>query len=544
MTSKVTLRAAAALVALAGILAACDAAQQGTTQDRADAAQRGVSENRAGLSATAPQRLAASPQPASPFIAGENRERYQALEENTVKQVAEAPVSTFSVDVDTGSYSNVRRLLESGTVPPHDAVRIEELVNYITYDYQGPRRPEQPFAVNAEVARTPWNADTYLLRIGIRGYDIERAERPPANLVFLVDGSGSMASEDKLPLVVKSLRMLTRQLTAEDRISIVVYAGAAGMVLEPTPGDHRAKIFDALGRLEAGGRTAGEAGIKLAYELAEANKIDGGINRVILATDGDFNVGVSDVRALKDLIVRKRKSGITLTTLGFGTGNYNEALMEQMADVGNGNYAYIDRLSEARKVLVNEMDSTLFTIAKDVKIQIEFNPAVVAEYRLIGFENRLLKREDFNTDRVDAGDIGAGHTVTALYEIALADSAGRQIEPLRYAVPKRVAHDPRAKEFAFLKLRYKLPDEDDSRLIEEPLARSMIDGAGGETSDDFRFAACVAAFGQLLRGGRYTNGYSYDDVAALARRSRGEDRHGYRAQFLTMVDLAKGLDGS
>ena len=526
-----TITTAAALIALAGLVAACGTAQTETTAGapplRIDIA-RGY--------------LAAPYVP--PPAAALDRERYQALDENPVKRVAEAPVSTFSVDVDTGAYSNVRRFLDSGRMPPRDAVRIEELVNYFSYDYRGPGEAERPFALAAEVAPTPWNEDTYLLRVGLRGFDLERSERPAANLVFLVDVSGSMASQDKLPLVIQSLKMLSNELTAEDSISIVVYAGAAGAVLEPTPGDERAVIHSALERLRAGGSTAGEAGIRLAYDFAEQARIEGGVNRVILATDGDFNVGVADVEALKDLVVRKRKTGITLTTLGFGTGNYNEALMEQIANVGNGNYAYIDRLSEARKVLVNEMDATLFTIAKDVKIQIEFNPAIVGEYRLIGFENRLLKREDFRNDTVDAGDIGAGHTVTALYELALVSSPGLRVGPLRYAPALKPTYDPRAAEFAFLKLRYKLPQETESRLIEEPLPRSLIQTAERTASDDFRFAAAVAAFGQLLRGGDYTNSYSYDDVLALARPARGEDRFGYRAEFLTLVDLAKGLDPS
>lgn len=324
----------------------------------------------------------------------------------------------------------------------------------------------------------------------------------------------------------------------------MVYAGAAGAVLEPTPGDERAEIRASLERLRAGGSTAGAAGIRLAYDFAEKAWIEGGINRVIMATDGDFNVGVADVEALKDLIVRKRKTGIALTVLGFGTGNYHEALMEQIADVGNGNYAYIDRLAEARKVLVREMSSTLFTIAKDVKIQIEFNPAVVGEYRLIGFENRLLAREDFRNDKVDAGDIGAGHTVTALYEMALVDGLGLRIDPLRYQAKVAPTYDPRAAEFAMLKLRYKLPEEDESRLIEAPLERALLESAGREPSTDFRFAAAVSAFGQILRDGSYTNGFGYGDVQVLAREAKGEDRFGYRAGFLELVELAKDLDPS
>jgi Ca-activated chloride channel family protein len=473
-----------------------------------------------------------------------DREAYQHLEDNPVKRVAEAPVSTFSVDVDTGAYANMRRFLNDGRLPPHDAVRIEELINYFSYDYPGPANSQRPFEVTTEVAATPWNPDTYLLHIGIKGYEVPRTKRPPANLVFLVDVSGSMQPRDKLPLLVKALRLLTGELTAEDRVSIAVYAGAAGAVLEPTPGDEKRKITAALNKLSAGGSTAGAAGIRLAYDMAQDAFIDGGINRVILATDGDFNVGVADVEALKDLVERNRATGITLTTLGFGTGNYNEALMEQIADVGNGNYAYIDSLKEARKVLVTELSSTLHTIAKDVKVQIEFNPAVVAEYRLIGYENRVLRREDFRNDKVDAGDIGAGHTVTALYEIALAGGKGERIDPLRYGEAAPVEAPAPGGEFAFLKLRYKLPEEDASRLIEVPLASAMLDGATDRPSEAFRFVAAVAAFGQLLRGGTYTGEFAYVDVEALARDARGADAHGYRAEFLGLVQLAGSLNGS
>lgn len=471
-------------------------------------------------------------------------EKYQPIEANPVRLAAEHPVSTFSIDVDTGSYSNVRRLLNAGELPPANAVRVEEMINYFDYDYARPSGRDTPFAVTTEVTRTPWNPDSYLLQVGIKGYDIDRASRPPANLVFLIDVSGSMHSSEKLPLLVQSLKMLADQLTAADRIAIVTYSGRAGVALEPTPGDQRARIRAALDGLQAGGGTAGGEGVLRAYQLAEQARIEDGVNRVLLATDGDFNVGVSDVGQLKDLIAAKRDTGITLTTLGFGTGNYNEALMEQVADVGNGNYAYIDGLAEARKVLVNEMASTLFAIARDVKIQVEFNPAAVAEYRLIGFENRLLKREDFNNDRVDAGDIGAGHTVTALYEIV--PVGGRTgVDPLRYGNAAAAPATPDTAEFAYLKLRYKLPGQGDSILMQQPLAASRLTRAGaGMPSADLRFAASVAAFGQILRGGKYTGDFDYDDVLDLARDARGDDPFGYRAGFLTLVDLAKGLDGS
>ena len=469
-----------------------------------------------------------------------NRENYAHFDDNGIKRVAETPVSTFSIDVDTGSYSNVRRMLNNGQLPVDDAVRVEELINYFSYDYTSPGSSNEAFAVTTELGATPWNPDTHLLHVGIRGYDIARDTLPASNLVFLVDVSGSMNSADKLGLLKSALKLLGKQLRAEDRISIVVYAGASGIVLEPVAGDETAKISQALDTLTAGGRTNGAAGIRTAYQLAQQSFIKNGINRVILATDGDFNVGTVNFEALKDLIEEKRKSGISLTTLGFGTGNYNDHLMEQLADAGNGNYAYIDTLNEAQKVLVDEMSSTLHTIASDVKIQIEFNPAVVAEYRLIGYENRSLKREDFNNDNVDAGEIGAGHTVTALYEIGLVDS-NKRIDPLRYsttaAIP--VAHN---NEIALLRLRYKQPGNDTSSLIERPILVTEIEKRVDRTSDSFRFAASVAGFGQLLRGGKHTEDFAYDDVLELARNSRGHDPFGYRGEFLSLVNLAKTLE--
>lgn len=473
-----------------------------------------------------------------------DREKYQKTEINPIKRVAEAPVSTFSVDVDTGSYTNVRRFLNAGRLPPVAAVRIEEMVNYFKYDYRLPEDKTTPFAVHTEVMKSPWNANTYLVKVGVKGYNVPRTERPAANLVFLVDVSGSMSSPDKLPLLVASLKMLTQNLTANDRVSLVVYSGAAGVVLEPTAGNEQATIVAALDRLRAGGSTAGGAGIKLAYAMAQKAFIKGGTNRVIVATDGDFNVGVANIDALKDLVTRYRKTGVTLTALGFGRGNYNEHLMEQIANVGNGNYAYIDNLSEAKKVLVDDMTGTLFTIAKDVKIQVEFNPAVVGEYRLIGYENRMLKREDFRNDKVDAGEIGAGHTVTAIYEIALKDGKGLRMRPLRYGGGSGKGANGKGAadtaEFAHLRLRYKLPNGMKSRLIEVPLRTSAIADAG-EGSTDFRFAAAVAAYGQLLRGGKYTEGYTYSQVLSLAKSGLGADKYGYRRGFVQLVELARGL---
>ncbi|THB65446.1 MAG: VWA domain-containing protein [Desulfovibrio sp.] len=472
----------------------------------------------------------------------EDREQYQEIEQNPIIRVSESPVSTFSIDVDTGAYSNVRRFLNNGQLPRKDAVRVEELINYFSYDYPLPENREVPFRVNVEIAPTPWNPDTLLLMIGIKGYEIERAERPPSNLVFLLDVSGSMNDPDKLPLLKSAFSLLSGQLTENDRVSIVVYAGAAGVILEPTPGNEEAQITAALNRLSAGGSTAGGEGIELAYAMARQAYIEGGINRILLATDGDFNVGTTNFEALLDMVERERESGVSLTTLGFGQGNYNEQLMEQLADAGNGNYAYIDTLSEANKVLVTEMSSTLFTIAKDVKIQIEFNPAVVAEYRQIGYENRQLLEEDFANDAVDAGDIGAGHTVTALYEIALVGGGGERLEPRRYDdnQPAELESDF-SNELAFLKLRYKLPESDTSTLMETPLTTDMIQSEVSSASLNYRWAAAVAAFAELLRDGRYTGDWTYDQVLELARTARGDDPFGYRGEFLNLVNLAKSL---
>ena len=469
-----------------------------------------------------------------------NRENYVHFKDNPLKRVSEQPVSTFSIDVDTGAYSNARRILRAGGLPVKDSVRVEEFINYFAYDYPTPKDRSRPFNVVTELGPNPWNADTQLLHIGIKGYEVPRSQIPATNLVFLVDVSGSMRSDDKLGLLKTSLKMLTGQLRREDRISIVVYAGASGVVLEPVSGREKARIVAALDSLSAGGSTNGGAGIRLAYAMAEQAFVEGGINRVLLATDGDFNVGTTNFEALKDLVEEKRKTGISLTTLGFGTGNYNDHLMEQLADVGNGNYAYIDTLNEARKVLVEQMSATLQTIAKDVKIQIEFNPDAVAEYRLIGYENRILAREDFNNDKIDAGEIGAGHTVTAVYEIAFAGGKGQRVDPLRYQAGARVA-EKQATELAFLRLRYKAPDGDKSKLIERPIAKTTLKRDLADTSEGFRFAAAVAGFGQLLRGGAYMDEFGYDDVRLLANNARGRDPFGYRGEFVSLVNLAQSL---
>jgi Ca-activated chloride channel family protein len=476
-----------------------------------------------------------------------NRENYAHFDNNPVIRVTENPVSTFSIDVDTGSYTNVRRMLRQGQMPVKDAVRVEEFINYFNYEYAAPDSLDHPFNVITELGPSPWNANTHLLHIGIKAYEVASEQLPPSNLVFLVDVSGSMRSPDKLQLLVNSLKLLVNNMRDEDSIALVVYAGASGVVLEPTSGQYKAKITAALDSLTAGGSTNGGAGIRLAYAKAQEAFIENGINRVILATDGDFNVGTVSFEALIDLVEKRRKTGINLTTLGFGSGNYNDRLMEQLADKGNGNYAYIDSLNEAQKVLVNEMSSTLQAVAKDVKIQLEFNPAVVAEYRLIGYENRALRREDFNNDKIDAGEIGAGHTVTALYEVALVDangsSKGAYMDELRYG-KKADREQPFVNEMALLRLRYKKPKEDNSQLIETPVSKTQLIANLAQTSSRYRFAASVAAFGQILRGGDFTQTFALDDVMELARQSRGNDAWGYRSEFLNMVNLAKSLQRS
>jgi Ca-activated chloride channel family protein len=486
---------------------------------------------RSDVTNSLPQLRYAPPQPfqASP----ENRERYAGREVSSVLAVADQPVSTFSVDVDTGAYSNVRRMLNQGQMPPEGAVRTEELINYFRYDYPLPNDRSRPFSVSADMTTTPWNPETRLLRVGLRGYDLPRSQRPAANLVFLVDVSGSMNSPDKLPLVQCSLALLADRLSPRDRVSIVVYAGAAGVVLNPT--SNRDAIVESLKNLSAGGSTAGAQGIQLAYDVARRNMIDGGINRVVLATDGDFNVGTTNNEALINLVERQRADGITLTTLGFGTGNYNEAMMEQIADHGNGNYAYIDSPREAQKVLEDELSSTLFTIAHDVKIQVEFNPTYVSEYRLIGYENRALREEDFDNDAVDAGDIGAGHQVTAIYEVVPVGGMG-WLPQRRYEGNQRRAMGDENGELAFLRLRYKLPGQDQSRLIEQPVRAGLIRNARAP-SGDTAFAVAVAAYGQLLRGDTNLNGFTFADTRNLAE--RGDNGTYWRREFVGLTQLAE-----
>lgn len=493
-----------------------------------------------------PNRMAIAPMAATsmgmpaPYPEFVDNENYQKIDANGAILTTENPVSTFSIDVDTGSYANVRRILKEGRLPPHDAVRIEELINYFSYDDPAPKN-EEPFLVSSEIAPTPWNEHTHLLRVALKAMQADKEDLPPSNLVFLLDVSGSMSSPNKLPLLKRSLKLLIPQLREQDKVSIVVYAGASGVVLEPTNGDQHATIELALDKLSSGGSTHGSAGIKLAYAKAKESFIEDGINRVILATDGDFNVGTVNHEALINLIEQKREQGISLTTLGFGHGNYNDKLAEQLADHGNGNHAYIDSLLEAQKVLVEEMGGTLQTVAKDVKIQIEFNPANVKEYRLIGYENRALKREDFNNDKVDAGEIGAGHSVVALYEIALSDSQGGWLDPLRYAKTKPTTADI-SNELAFVKLRFKEPNGSNSKLMSFPLLKKQIHDKLSASSNDLRFSAAVSAFGQKLRGGQYLNNFDYSAIENLARDSRGSDNKGYRSAFLQLVSLANSLD--
>ncbi len=473
------------------------------------------------------------------FLSKANNEKYNHQKNNGILMVNEQPVSTFSVDVDTASYANIRRVLNQGSLPQHDAVRVEELINYFSYDYPAPTK--QPFSVYSEIGPSPYNADKHLLHIGIKGKSVAADSRPAANLVFLIDVSGSMNQANKIGLLKNALKMLTNQLSQQDSVAIVVYAGAAGTVLNPTKGDNKQAIIDALAKLTAGGSTNGGEGIEAAYRLAQQSFIKGGINRIMLATDGDFNVGTTNNQALKNLIESKRKSGIDLSILGLGTGNYNDELMQQLAQNGNGNAYYIDTLNEARKVLVEELSSTLLTIAKDVKIQVEFNPQLVSEYRLIGYETRALNREDFNNDKVDAGDIGAGHTVTAIYEISLTGSSNKANDPLRYKSNSNKSVKTHSDELAFLRLRYKAPTEQESQLIEIAINKKQIVDELDKTSNNYQFSAAVAGFAQLLRGGINLSTMELDNIILLAQQGKGEDTHGYRAEFINMVKLAQAL---
>lgn len=480
------------------------------------------------------------------FSGNFNTEGYEQIIENPYQKVSDNPLSTFSIDVDAASYSNVRRMINNGQLPPPGAVRIEEMVNYFTYQYPQPQGND-PFSVNTEMAACPWNNKHKLALIGLQGKTITYQTLPATNLVFLVDVSGSMIEPNKLPLVQASLALLVDQLRPQDRVSLVAYAGNAGLVLPSTSGENKIKIKEAINQLEGGGSTAGGEGIQLAYKIALQNFVTGGNNRVILCTDGDFNVGLSSDDELENLIEKERASGVYLTVLGYGTGNYQDAKMQKLADKGNGNHAYIDGINEAKKVLVNEFGGTLFTIAKDVKLQVEFNPAKVRGYRLIGYENRMLAKEDFNNDKKDAGELGSGHTVTALYEIIPAgtpDEALDSMDAMRYQKPARQKPvKDYAGECMNIKLRYKQPDGNTSMLIEHPLMDGPV--TINNTSNNFRFAAAVAEFGLLLRDSKYKGVADFEQVQSLAENSQGKDKEGYRKEFVTLVENAALLkDGA
>ena len=470
------------------------------------------------------------------YGAEENTENYQKNEQNTVKSVAKEPISTFSVDVDTGSYANVRRFLtQDQTLPPVDAVRVEELINYFNYHYPQPTGTH-PFSVNTETVYSPWQANAKVIRIGIQAKNIDQKQLPPANLVFLVDVSGSMDEEKKLPLVKKTLTILTEQLRPQDKVTLITYSGHEEVVLEATSGNEKSKILNAINALSASGSTSGESAIQMAYKEAQKSFIKNGINRILIATDGDFNVGITDFDTLKNMIAEKRKTGISFTTLGFGRGNYDEQLMEQLADAGDGNYSYIDNENEAKKVLKQQLSSTLATVAQDVKLQVEFNPATVKEYRLIGYENRMLNQEDFNNDKVDAGDIGAGHTVTALYEIIPVGQKG-WLADSRYQNEAKKAGSQT--EYAYLNLRYKLPNTTKSILLTQPIAAKTK--AITQASADTRFALAVASYGQQLKGAKYSGAMGWNEILQLAQSAKQPDEFGLKAEFIDLVKKAKSL---
>lgn len=466
----------------------------------------------------------------------QDTEKYKKNEINPVHRVTDQAVSTFSIDVDTGSYTNTRRFLNDGRLPPVDAVRIEEMINYFDYQYPQPNGIH-PFSVSTETVDSPWKENAKLIKIGVQAKDLTTKQLPPANLVFLVDVSGSMNAADKLPLVKQTLRLLTEQLRPQDKVTIITYASGEKLVLEPTSGDQKDKILAVINALQARGATAGEQAIQLAYKQAEKAFVKNGINRILLATDGDFNVGITDFSTLKGMVAEKRKSGISLTTLGFGTGNYNEQLMEQLADAGDGNYSYIDNKNEAKKVVQRQLSSTLATVAQDVKIQVEFNPATVKEYRLVGYENRMLKQEDFNNDKVDAGDIGAGHNVTAIYEIVPVGQQG-WLNDSRYQASTKIATANKS-EYAFLNLRYKLPNQDQSILLNQPIKAESK--TLSQAHSDTRFTIAVAAYAQQLKGGQYNGAMGWDQIIQLAQQSAKPDPYQMREEFIELAKIAKSL---
>ncbi|WFP73573.1 VWA domain-containing protein [Mesorhizobium sp. WSM4906] len=515
----------------------------GRANAQAPAATMRSAEMPAGRAAVSKLMVQPSPMPADQMQPQEeNRDRIETFKTNPVHATAQDPVSTFSIDVDTASYSFVRRSLKEGILPDPDTVRVEEMINYFPYDWKGPDSASTPFNSTVTVMPTPWNQRTKLMHVAIKGFDVKPAEQPKANLVFLIDVSGSMDEPDKLPLLKSAFRLLVSKLKPDDTVSIVTYAGNAGTVLMPTKAVEKQKVLAAIDNLEPGGSTAGEAGIKEAYKLAQQSFVKDGVNRVMLATDGDFNVGQTDDDDLEQLIEKERKTGVFLSVFGFGRGNLNDQMMQTIAQNGNGTAAYIDTLAEAEKALVEDASSTLFTIAKDVKIQVEFNPAKVSEYRLVGYETRALKREDFNNDRVDAGDIGSSHSVTAIYEITPKGSGAEQVDPLRYGEAKvdngGVAN---ADEYAFVKIRYKLPNEDVSKLITTPVTAANEVSSFDQAGSDQRFSVAVAAFGQKLRDEDQTANFGYDRILEIANAARGADPFGYRAEFLSLVRLASSL---
>jgi Ca-activated chloride channel homolog len=481
---------------------------------------------------------AAEAVPAAPPAHVDGNDKFEHFELNSVKQVADEPVSTFSADVDTSSYSFIRKQLDQGVLPQKDAVRAEEMINYFEYSWPAAESREQPFRPTVVVSDSPWGKGRKLVHIGIKGYELPASKRPDANLVMLLDVSGSMDEPDKLPLVKQSMKLLLGSLKPTDSVAIVVYAGAAGMVLPPTPVGEKEKIVAALDSLTPGGSTAGAEGIELAYQLAQKSFRKEGVNRILLCTDGDFNVGIAGTNELKGYVERKRATGIYLSVLGFGTGNYRDELAQALAQNGNGVAAYIDTLAEAQKVLVQEAGSALFTIAKDVKFQVEFNPATVAEYRLVGYETRALKREDFNNDKIDAGDIGSGHTVTAIYEITPVGADARMVDESRYSKKKASEVSGSTGEYGFLKMRFKLPGQETSQLIQQPI--SVEQGKVPEAIQrDVGFSTAVAGFAQLLRGGQFTGSLKYDDVIKQALATRGDDPYGYRNEFVQLVRKAQ-----
>ena len=479
---------------------------------------------------------------ASENIPDFNTEEYDRIYENPFKDAAQNPLSTFSIDVDTASYSNVRRFIRGNQMPPRDAVRIEEMINYFNYDYPQPEGVH-PFSIKTEISQCPWNKENKLIHIGIQGKDLDYHDLKPANLVFLIDTSGSMSPKNKLPLLKKSFRLLVNELNEEDGIAIVAYAGSAGLVLPFTPASEKHKILASLERFQAGGSTAGGAGIKLAYEVARQNFISGGNNRVILATDGDFNVGVSSTAELVRLIEEGRKDDIFLTICGFGMGNYKDNRMEQISNAGNGNYFYIDNIKEAQKVFVTQLRATLFTIAKDVKIQVEFNPVKVKAYRLIGYENRILADEDFNDDLIDAGELGVGHTVTALYEIMPSgtNQTVRKTDALKYQKNSITVEATASNELMTIKFRYKPPREEISKLIKTFVVDKEF--SFQETSENFRFSAAVAGLGMLLRESQFKGDLTYQKIVSMAKNSKGKDVFGYRSEFIELVETCDLLDG-